>query len=406
MVAASMVSPRTDNAGAELAESHLLPREGPVVVGILGAGQLGRMLGLAAVRMGLQARFLDRAQSGATEGIGETHLGDWSDPEVLRAFVRGCAVVTTENEWAPAAAVEATLAAVGDTACRMFPGSASLDPIADKGAQKQTLAARGIPTAPFELVASQEEAVAAVTKLGGAAMLKRRRGSYDGYGNHSAHSPEDARAGWSKLNGDDGLLVEAWVPFERELSVIVARSCTGEVRTYPVATTEQRDHRCHATQVPSGCASDLEARAMEIGRRVVDAFDLVGVTAIELFLTTGGELLVNEVAPRPHNTGHYTIEGCVTSQFENHLRAVLGLPLGETSLRNPCVVMINVLGQREGEASAHTVLDAAQLPEVAIHLYGKRQVRPKRKMGHVTCLGSDLALVRRTAEEAAEKLRL
>jgi 5-(carboxyamino)imidazole ribonucleotide synthase len=237
-------------------------------------------------------------------------------------------------------------------------------------------------------------------------MMKRRRGSYDGYGNFAAHTIDEAREGWTRLKGEDGLLLEAWVPFERELSVLAVRSSVGEVRTYPVTATEQRDHRCHATEAPSGCTPTIDAQATDIARKVVEAFDLVGVTAVELFLTEDGALLVNEVAPRPHNTGHYTIEGCVTSQFENHLRAVLGLRLGATSLRTPCAVMVNVLGYREGTADAHSILYATTSPDAAIHLYGKRQVRPKRKMGHVTCLGTDLKTVRRHAETTVKKLKL
>ncbi len=396
----------TEMERSTLDHSPLRKGGGAVRVGILGAGQLGRMLGLAAVRMGVQVRFLDRAQSGATEGIGETMIGDWSDPELLTRFVDGCDVITTENEWAPAGAVESALRGREETRCRMFPASASLDLIADKGTQKQVLVSKNIATAPFELVASGDEAVAALGRLGGAAMLKRRRGSYDGYGNAAAHSAEEARAGCIALHGEDGLLLEAWVPFERELSVLVVRGRDGEIETYPVTTTEQRDHRCHATEVPSGCAPSVEAQATAIARQVVEAFDLVGLTAVELFMTPDGGLLVNEVAPRPHNTGHYTIEGCVTSQFENHLRAVLGLPIGGTSLRSRCAVMVNVLGHREGTADVHALAEAVRSSDVAIHLYGKRQVRPKRKMGHVTCLGNDLKSVRRIAEDTAEKLKL
>lgn len=401
-----MERPVTEMESSTQAHSPLHKGGEPVRVGILGAGQLGRMLGLAAVRMGMQVRFLDQTQSGATEGIGETMLGDWNDPELLARFVEGCDVITTENEWAPAGAVESALRGREETRCRMFPASASLDLIADKGTQKQVLVSKNIPTAPFELVASQDDAAAALARLGGAAMLKRRRGSYDGYGNFAAHSTEEVRAGWTMLHGQDGLLLEGWVPFERELSVLVVRGRDGEVETYPVTTTEQRDHRCHATEAPSGCAASVEAQAIAIARQVVEAFDLVGLTAVELFLTPDGGLLVNEVAPRPHNTGHYTIEGCVTSQFENHLRAVLGLPIGGTSLRTPCAVMVNVLGHREGTTDVHAIADAAHSREVAIHIYGKRQVRPKRKMGHVTCLGNDLTRVRRVAEDTAEKLKL
>ena len=399
-----MTETTSKNGPSTPAESA--PSTGAVCVGILGAGQLGRMLGLAAIRMGLSVRFLDRAQSGATEGLGETHVGDWTDPEVLRRFIQGCAVITTENEWAPAAAVEAALRDGDRDGGEMRPGSRSLDRIADKGRQKQTLEAAGIPTAPFALAADEAEAARAFEALGGAVMLKRRRGSYDGYGNHTAHDAAALREGWTRLHGEDGLLLEQWVPFERELSVIVARSTTGEVQTYPVAYTEQRDHRCHATVVPAGVPDGMVEAARRIGRDVVQAFDLVGVTAVELFATEDGRLLVNEVAPRPHNTGHYTIEGCVTSQFENHLRAVLGWPLGATDLRAPAAVMINLIGDREGEVALGTLPRALSSADVAVHCYGKRDVRPRRKMGHVTCLGDDPTETRARAEAAAEKIQL
>lgn len=372
------------------------------VLGILGGGQLGRMTALAAIRMGVGIRTLSPSPAGPVEGLGEALVGDWTDPDVLRAFAEGCSAITVESEWAPAE----KLLPVLPEGVRLFPTPQTLELIRHKGVQKTTLAQAGLPAAAFERCRTVAEARAAAERLGLPVILKRYEGSYDGYGNATARSLKDIDSNWESLAGDDGLLVEAFVPFKQELSVLVVRSDSGEMVCYPPAYTEQRDHRCHAVVVPADISPATRDRALEVARAAAEAVQSVGVLGVELFETEDGEILLNELAPRPHNTGHYSIEGSHTSQFENHARAVLGWPLGDPGLRVPVAVMINILGHRSAPVSSASMPTALDIPGAAVHLYGKKEARPRRKMGHVTVTGTDPAEVRRLAEEAASAIQL
>lgn len=373
-------------------------------VGVFGAGQLGRMLGLAALRMGVEVRFLDVRDSGATRGVGETLIGDWRDPELLRRFMAGCAALTVENEWVP-------LEGAAELAEREFgltihPGPQVLARIGDKLIQKQHATRSGIPLGPFVDAPDLAAAERAAATLGFPLVVKRRRGAYDGYGNATARDLAELREAFAALAEHDGVLLEAFVPFVRELAVLVARSVGGESVVYPIAYTEQQGHRCAAVEVPAPLAPEVAARGRELGSAIASAFEIVGVCAVELFELADGRLWFNELAPRPHNSGHYTIEACHTSQFENHLRAVLGWPLGDPGLVAPAAVMVNLLGEREGVVEAAALARALAIPGVAVHLYGKREVRPRRKMGHVTAIGDDLERLRGAAEAAAAAIRL
>ncbi|MFV8754844.1 5-(carboxyamino)imidazole ribonucleotide synthase [Nannocystaceae bacterium ST9] len=378
-------------------------------VGVFGAGQLGRMLGLAALRMGVEVRFLTPHDSGATRGVGETLVGDWQDPEVLRAFMAGCSALTVENEWVPLA--RAAELAEREFGLAIHPGPRVLARIGDKLIQKRHAEQAGIPLGPYRGCRAPADAERAAAELGYPVIVKRRRGSYDGYGNATARDATELRAAFERLaetgsEVDEGVLVEGFVGFARELAVLVARSIGGESVVYPIAFTEQQGHRCAAVEVPAAMSVEASARAGALGVAVADAFEIVGVCAIELFELPDGRLWFNELAPRPHNSGHYTIEACRTSQFENHLRAVLGWPLGDPGLVAPAAVMVNLLGEREGLVDAAALARALAIPGVAVHLYGKREVRPRRKMGHVTAIGDDLERLRSAAEAAAAAIRL
>lgn len=369
------------------------------VVGILGGGQLGRMTAMAALRLGLNVRFLIPKPAGPAEGLGDVVVGNWKDPDVLRRFAEGCTVVTVESEWAPADLLEPVL----PEGTALWPRPETLRIIRDKGRQKRVLAQAGRPLPDFACCATLEEALAAAERFGYPVMLKRYRGSYDGYGNFTARTPEALRTGWEQLAQEDGLLVEAWVPFVRELAVLVARRPGGEEVVYPVVYTQQQDHRCYLVQAPAAIDPDVADKAQRIARAAVETVGGIGITAVELFELADGRILINELAPRPHNTGHYTIEGCYTSQFENHVRAVLDWPLGSPALREPVAVMVNILGRRSSDQlDLRGLLEALRIPGAAVHLYGKTEVRPGRKMGHVTVTGTDAEAVRRRAETAAD----
>ena len=371
------------------------------VVGILGGGQLGRMTALAAIRMGLGVRFLVPQAAPPVEGLGETFVGDWTDPNLLRRFGKACTVVTTESEWAPAEAAEKAL---GD-GVPVRPGSAVLELIRHKGRQKMHLRQSGLPVPDFVCCQALEEARRAADSLGYPVLVKRYTHSYDGYGNATVQSPSELPVAWSKLATEDGLLVERFVAFERELSVIVARRLGGEYVAYPVIHTEQRNHRCYAVEVPAPIDPAIGTEALRTGLAAVEAVDGTGVTAVELFLLHDGRILINELAPRPHNTGHFSIEGSYTSQFENHLRAILDLPLGSPESREPIAVMVNVLGGHTGVVRARGLKEALAVPGVSVHVYGKPDVRVHRKMGHVTATGPNREETRRRAERAASFLQ-
>ena len=372
------------------------------MLGILGGGQLGRMTAQAAIRMGLRVRTLSPSPSGPVAPFGEARVGDWKDPEVLRSFAEGCDAVTVESEWAPAE----ILAPVLPAGVRLYPTPDTLHVIRHKGRQKDALAEAGLPVPPYRRCGVPAEARAAAEAFGLPVVLKKYQGSYDGYGNGTARRSEDVDEIWPRLAGDDGLLVESFVPFRQELSVLVVRRETGESVAYPPAYTEQKDDRCHAVVVPAAISEKTARRAVEVARAAAEAVGSVGVLGVELFETEDGEILLNELAPRPHNTGHYSIEGSHTSQFENHVRAVVGWPLGDPGLRAPVAVMINILGHRSGPVTLDTLPTALSVPGAAVHIYGKKEARPSRKMGHVTATGDDPEEVRRRAEQAAASIIL
>lgn len=382
--------------------AHDLASLGFPTIGVLGGGQLGRMLALAALRLGLRVRFYRDQDSGPTRGVAESVVGTFDDAAALRRFVEGCAVVTLENEWQDLR----TLVQVLPAGVALWPSLETMAWVGDKIAQKAHARAKGLPVGPYRACDSVASLREAARELGFPVVVKRPHQSYDGYGNATARDLDELRAAYERLAYEGRVLVEGWVPFVRELAVMVARRPGGQDATYPVANTVQRDHRCAVVEVPAPVAPAIAERATELARQAAAAYACVGVVGVELFELADGTLLLNEIAPRPHNTGHYTIEACVTSQFENHLRAVLDWPLGDPSLVRPAAVMVNVLGHREGQASAHRLPAALEVPGIAVHLYGKEVVRPGRKMGHVTALDDTLEQARARAERAAEILEL
>lgn len=372
-------------------------------IGILGGGQLGKMMAAEAVRMGIDTRLLSPKEAGPMQSYAGAQVGDWTDPEVLQPFVSACDVVTVESEWAPASEAADVLPA--DTS--LWPSTETLSLIKDKGVQKQHLSDAGCPVPEFSRCETEEDALEAAEAFGYPVVLKQYRGAYDGYGNATVHSPDELRDAWPDLAAEDGLLVETFADFTRELAVQVARRPGGEQVVYPVAYTEQRDHRCHAVEVPAEIDEAVADEARSVAQKAVDAVEGVGLIAVELFEMPDGRVLINELAPRPHNTGHYSIEGSHTSQFENHVRAILNWPLGSTELQASVAVMVNVLGRRRGtpphlDGFPH----ALNVEGVSPHIYGKSDVRPGRKMGHVTALGSNRAEVRKRAEMAASAIDL
>jgi 5-(carboxyamino)imidazole ribonucleotide synthase len=350
-----------------------------LLIGVFGGGQLGRMLALAGYPLGLRFRFLDPAANAPVDGLGERVRGDYDDPAALAAFATGLDCATYEFENVPVAAV-AALAARG---VRVFPAVRALEVAQDRLAEKLFLQQLGVATAAFAAAERAEDVDAAAAAVGLPAVLKTRRLGYDGKGQLLVRERTELAHAWAKLGGSP-LVAEAFVPFDRELAVVAARGADGAVACYPLVETRQRDGVLRAALAPApGLAPALQAAAEAIATRVLTALDYRGVLAVELF-ARGDELLVNELAPRVHNSGHWTIEGAETSQFEQHLRAGLGLPLGSTAALG-CSATVNLLGSVPALA---TLLAAA--PRAHVHLYGKEE-RPGRKLGHVTLRARDHA---------------
>jgi 5-(carboxyamino)imidazole ribonucleotide synthase len=343
-------------------------------IGVLGAGQLGRMLALAAYPLGLRCVFLDPQPDAPAGQLAEQIIAPYDDAAALERLARAD-VVTYEFESVPEAAARSLAARVP-----VRPSPEALSVAQDRLHEKNLCQKLGIATAPFAAVADERELDAAIAAIGVPAVLKTRRLGYDGKGQRIIRQTGDAVAAWRALGGVPSIL-EGFVEFTRELSVLAVRGGDGRIGYYPLIENQHQDGMLRLSLAPAPHASpDLQAEAETMAKKLLDRLDYVGVLALELFETRSG-LIANEIAPRVHNSGHFTIEGAVTSQFENHLRAVAGLPLGSTALIGHSA-MINLIGSIPDRASVLAVEGAH------LHLYGK-PARTGRKLGHITICGSD-----------------
>src|SRR4051812_8599257 len=373
-------------------------RTGLPVVGMVGGGQLARMTHQAAISLGQSLRVLSVSpEDSAALVAADVRLGSHTDLAALRDFAKGCEAVTFDHEHVPTGHVEA-LEAEG---VKIFPGSRALVFAQDKGLMRERLTGLGAPVPRWRRVSSVRD-ILDFTGETWPVVAKATRGGYDGRGVWMLDGPAAAA---SLIDTGTPLIVEERVPLRRELAALVARSPFGQVAAYPVVETVQRDGICVEVLAPApGLAESRAIEAQQLAIDLAHALGVVGLLAVELFETDDG-IVVNDLAMRPHNSGHWTIEGARTSQFEQHLRAVLDYPMGETPLTAPAVVMANVLGGEPGGMSIderlHHVFAAE--PAARVHLYGK-QPRPGRKLGHVTVLGDDMTDVRRRAAAAARQL--
>jgi 5-(carboxyamino)imidazole ribonucleotide synthase len=369
-------------------------------LGIFGGGQLAQMLTQAAISLGVEMVIFERSADSPAGRLTQAEIvGAWEDPNLLDLFARQCDLATLENEF-----VDATiLASLEARGLPVYPGALTLAVVQDKLFQKERIAAAGLRVPAFRCVSVPDDLLPIAEDLGWPLLLKTRRNGYDGYGNVTLYGPSDVLPAWKRLAyGGSPLLAEAFVPFSRELAVMVVRGRNGEARAYPVVETVQRHHICHLVRAPAAIPADVAAEATALALSAVEAVGGVGIFGVELFALDNGQILFNEMAPRPHNSGHYTIEACVTSQFENHLRAVIGWPLAPTDLRTPAAVMVNLLGRRAGPVGPDALRAALDVPGTHLHLYGKRESRVGRKMGHVTALGATLAEAESLALRAAD----
>ncbi|MGW4461051.1 5-(carboxyamino)imidazole ribonucleotide synthase [Micromonospora sp. NPDC004704] len=384
-------------------------RTGLPVVGMVGGGQLARMTHQAAIALGQSLRVLAQApEDGAALVAADVRYGDHTDLSALRIFAKGCDVVTFDHEHVPSEHIRALAA----EDVKLYPSADALLYAQDKHAMRERLGALGAPVPRWRPVNEPADLTAFGDEVGWPVVLKAARGGYDGRGVWVVANGTDGAAQVTELlDGGTPLIVEERVALRRELAVQVARSPFGQVAAYPVVETVQRDGICVEVLAPApDLPEPLALAAQQLAIDIATTLDVVGLLAVELFEVAGPDggpaLVVNELAMRPHNSGHWTIEGARTSQFEQHLRAVLDYPMGDTALTAPVVVMANVLGGAEGGISIDERLHHlfATDPGAKVHLYGK-QVRPGRKIGHVTVLGDDLEQVRARAARAAQWLQ-
>ncbi len=367
----------------------------PGTIGIIGGGQLGRMLTQAALPLGFQVVVVDPGPNSPAKQVGaEQIISDLYDETALRQLAGRADYITVEIEHLDTKLLQ-ELASLGKA---VNPAPATIAMIQDKLIQKQFLQAAGIPVALFTEITDETSARLALEEFGGKMLLKTRRGAYDGRGNMIVKSPADIKKAFVAFDTQQ-LYAEKFVPFQKELAVMVARGISGEVAAYPVVETIQERNICVEVLAPAPIPDTAAVQARQVALHVADHLEGAGVFGIELFLTETGEIIVNEIAPRVHNSGHYTTEACVTSQFEQHIRAITGLPLGPTDMIVPAAVMINILGERDGAPRPQGIDKATKNPHTTLHLYGKSPTKIDRKMGHITSVGN-------TLEEARERAHM
>ncbi|KAM7463758.1 hypothetical protein LguiA_031879 [Lonicera macranthoides] len=366
-----------------------------MIVGVLGGGQLGRMLCQAASQMAIKVIILDPMENCPASALSHSHMvGSYDDSATVEEFAKRCGVLTVEIEHVDSA----TLERLEQQGVDCQPKASTIRIIQDKYLQKVHFSRYAIPLPKFMQINDIESAKKAGDLFGYPLMIKSRRLAYDGRGNAVAKSEEEITSAVNALGGyDRGLYVEKWAPFIKELAVIVARGRDNSIRCYSAVETIHRDNICHIVKAPANVPWKIMKLATDVAARAVSSLEGAGVFAVELFLTADGQILLNEVAPRPHNSGHHTIESCLTSQYEQHLRAVVGLPLGDPNMKTPASIMYNILGEEEGEQGfllAHQIIGRAlRIPGATIHWYDKPEMRRQRKMGHITVVGPSMGVV-------------
>ncbi|KAK6940620.1 ATP-grasp fold, ATP-dependent carboxylate-amine ligase-type [Dillenia turbinata] len=376
-------------------EDLLVHGPSETVVGVLGGGQLGRMLCQAASQMAIKVIVLDPQKNCPASLLAYDHMvGSFNDSATVQEFAKRCGVLTVEIEHVDVA----TLEMLENEGIVCQPKASTIKVIQDKYLQKVHFSQHGIPLPDFMQIDNLEEAKKAGNLFGYPLMVKSKRLAYDGRGNAVAKSEEEISSAVTALGGyARGLYVERWAPFVKELAVIVARGRDDTILCYPVVETIHKENICHIVKAPANVPWKIRKLANDVAYKAVSSLEGAGIFAVELFLTGDGQILLNEVAPRPHNSGHHTIESCLTSQFEQHLRAVVGLPLGDPSMKTPAAIMYNILGEEEGQSGfvlAHKQIGRAlKIPGSTVHWYDKPEIRKQRKMGHITIVGPTMSIV-------------
>jgi len=347
---------------------------------VLGGGQLGRMFAIAARRMGYRVHTFSPEDDSPAGQVADVEVtASYEDLDALRTFARGVDVVTFEFENVPIEAIDAI-----EALAPVRPSGLALHTAQQRAREKTFLADRGVPTAPFAPAATLDELWDAVARVGTPAVIKTAAFGYDGKGQHKVATPADVEHIWTAL-GHQAAVVEKFINLQAEISIVAARGVDGEVATFPPFENRHRNHILDLTTAPAAIPAPVSRRAAEITRTILEELQYVGVLCVEFFVSTEGELLVNELAPRPHNSGHLTFDAAVTSQFEQQVRAICGLPLGSAEILRPAA-MANLLGDLWVDGEPNWAA-ACRFTDVKLHLYGKTHARPGRKMGHLTAVG-------------------
>lgn len=371
-----------------------------ICIGILGGGQLARMSAFQASRMGFDVAILEKTINSPAGSLTRNEIVGWVDDEsCLDSIASVSDVVTLENEFIDYKYLEY----IEKLNKKVIPASHTISLIQDKLIQKQQLSKAGIPVPKFTAVSENTDYESLSALLGSKFILKSRKMGYDGYGNYTVSGGEEYKEGLEKLTKRESLLMaEEFVDYSMELAVMAVRT-SKEIQCYPVVQTIQENHICKMVLAPAQISNNLAEEAKEIAFECIKAVDGFGLYGIEMFLTRDNKLLVNEMAPRPHNSGHFTIEACVTSQYENHIRSILDLPLGSTEMVKPAAVMVNILGKTDGPGVLEDYGAVLENKNAHLHIYGKENSRIGRKMGHITLVGEDMPKLVEEANELIKK---
>jgi 5-(carboxyamino)imidazole ribonucleotide synthase len=355
-------------------------------IGIVGGGQLGRMMTDAAHKLGFTVTVIDPTPNSPAGQVADKQIvAHFTDEDAIRKLGAESDFLTFEIELANAA----ILNELSEKGLQINPSAKTLSIIKDKLEQKKFLRQNGIPVADFVGVETIDDVITAGREFGYPFLLKARFNAYDGRGNALIKRESQIENEFKRL-GANNLYVEKFVPFMKELAINVARNVKDEIISYPIVETVHKNNICHTVTAPAPVNDIVKSQAKKFGEETMKHLNGAGVFGIEMFLTEEGSVLLNEIAPRVHNSGHYTIEACKTSQFEQHIRAITGMPLGPTEMKVPAAVMINILGERNGKAEPKGVEEAEAIDGVKVHMYGKHETKLKRKMGHITAIGNTL----------------
>lgn len=371
-------------------------------IGIVGGGQLGKMLTLEAKKLGFFVSVLDPTVKSPAGQVADSQIvADFKDEEAIEQLAKQSDFLTFEIELANSEFLEY----LQKKGVYVNPSPQTLTMIRDKLTQKQFLQSINASVAPFASIESEADLQTAVQNFGFPLMLKARTGSYDGRGNFLIKDKKAILEGLNKLAGRQ-LYVEKFIPFIKELAVIIARDMKNNIAIYPIVETVHKRNICQLVYAPAPINRSAMNRAVKLATSIAKHLKGAGVFAIEMFLDKKGHVYINEIAPRVHNSGHFSIEACETSQFEQQIRAITGLSLGSTKMKVPAAVMVNILGERDSEAKLEGLEKALAIDGVSVHIYGKREVRIDRKMGHITAIGQSLEQAYKKARRAREYIRI